>query len=203
MKQCHDSRRLEEIFAALFRVSTNTCLVGGVGEPVYLPALCSDEQSITASTEHQNRLCYREDYFASALHEVAHWCIAGQARRRLKDFGYWYQADGRDSQSQQAFESVEVKPQALEFLFSVAAGYRFTVSVDNLANNNLPSSFFSAALLDQVDSYLGGQVPPRANLFLRALYREFDVCKSYDQYLALASTARDDLASALAKVANR
>ncbi len=50
--------------------------------------------------------------FASALHEISHWCIAGKARRELVDFGYWYCPDGRDAMTQSQFEDVEVKPQA-------------------------------------------------------------------------------------------
>jgi elongation factor P hydroxylase len=77
-------------------------------------------------------LWYREDYFASALHEVAHWCIAGEQRRQQLDFGYWYAPDGRSPEQQGAFEAVEYKPQALEWFFSLACGYRFRLSADNL-----------------------------------------------------------------------
>ncbi len=38
----------------------------------------------------------------------------------------------RDAQTQSQFEDVEVKPQALDWLFCVAAGYPFNVSCDNL-----------------------------------------------------------------------
>ena len=103
--QNYDSRRLEEVFNRCFLLTENTRLVGGSAEPLYRPAGDGQEQHL---------LYYREDYFASALHEVAHWCIAGEARRQLVDFGYWYAPEGRDSQQQRAFESVEVKPQALE-----------------------------------------------------------------------------------------
>ncbi len=47
-------------------------------------------------------------------------------------FGYWYCPDGRDAQTQSQFEDAEVKPQAFDWLFCVAAGYPFNVSCDNL-----------------------------------------------------------------------
>ena len=54
-----------------------------------------------------NRIVFTHDYFASALHEVAHWCVAGPERRRLTDYGYWYAPDGRTEKQQMEFERVE------------------------------------------------------------------------------------------------
>ena len=75
---------------------------------------------------------FAHGFYASGLHEISHWCIAGEARRQLVDFGYWYCPDGRDAQTQSEFEAVEIKPQALEWMFCVAAGFPFNVSCDNL-----------------------------------------------------------------------
>src|SRR3546814_12851389 len=75
---------------------------------------------------------------------VAHWCLAGAARRRQDDYGYWYAADGRDLEQQHLFEQVEVKPQALELLFSDVCGLNFCVSVDNLALPEHDASGFFA-----------------------------------------------------------
>ena len=165
--QTYDSRRLEEVFNRCFLLSENTQLVGGVEEPLYRPA--KDEQD-------QHLLYYREDYFASALHEVAHWCIAGRSRRQLVDFGYWYAPEGRDSQQQRAFESVEVKPQALEWYFAKACGYRFQVSVDNLdpETGALPDTgHFRERVLAQARYWLDAGLPPRAQLFFEALSESF------------------------------
>src|SRR5690606_39383874 len=41
------------------------------------------------------RVVFAHGFFASALHEIAHWCIAGDYRRTLHDYGYWYCPDGR------------------------------------------------------------------------------------------------------------
>ena len=79
------AKDLEAIFNRLFTERFNTQLIGGVDEPEYIPA---DDVAT-------HRLYYRQDYFSSALHETAHWCIAGEERRLRPDFGYWYNPDGR------------------------------------------------------------------------------------------------------------
>ena len=109
------------------------------------------------------------DYFRSALHEVAHWCVAGAERRLLPDFGYWYAPDGRDAQQQRAFEQVEVKPQALEQLFCEAAGHRFSVSMDNLGGEPTDPEPFRLAVQAQRDRYLAEGLPERPVRFIRAL----------------------------------
>ena len=106
-----DCARLEAVFARCFARTENTRLVGGAAEPLYQPA---------GKGNGPHSLYFREDYFASALHEVAHWCIAGIERRQRVDFGYWYAPEGRSDDQQRAFESVEVRPQALEWYFSLA-----------------------------------------------------------------------------------
>ena len=51
--------------------------------------------------------------------------IAGPEQRLLDDFGYWYVPDRRTLEQQKQFEQVEVKPQAIEWVLSNAAGYLF------------------------------------------------------------------------------
>lgn len=102
-----------ELFDGLFLGPCNTRLVRGGDEPLYLPA---DDQVPW------HRVIFARGFFASVLHEVSHWCIAGPRRRLLEDYGYWYEPDGRNETQQQAFEKVEVAPQALERIFSEAAG---------------------------------------------------------------------------------
>ena len=136
-------KRVEAVFARCFLAKSDTRLLGGFDEPLYMPA---------AKGVKEHRLCYREDFFASALHEVSHWCIAGPARRLQTDFGYWYAPDGRNESQQIAFENVEYKPQALEWFFSKACGYRFRISVDNLergCGNSLTGNSFELRVLAQ------------------------------------------------------
>ncbi|PPS58814.1 hypothetical protein CRX72_23640 [Pantoea sp. BRM17] len=65
-------------------------LIKGDDEPIYLPA---DAESPW------HRVVFAHGFYASALHEISHWCIAGDARRQQVDFGYWYCPDGRDAQT--------------------------------------------------------------------------------------------------------
>ena len=160
--------RLEKVFHDCFLVAENTRLVGGAEEPLYQPARAAGEA---------NLLFYREDFFASALHEIAHWCIAGQARRRQLDFGYWYAPEGRNPAQQRAFEAVEVKPQALEWYFSQACGYRFRVSVDNLdpMSGALPDTVdFRRRVAAQARHWQREGLPHRAGVFYAALTVEFN-----------------------------
>lgn len=119
----HHYQELINIFNQLFLNSHNTELVKGDVEPIYLPA---NEQ------RRHHQIVFAHGYFASALHEVSHWLVAGEARRLLEDFGYWYCPDGRDKQTQLSFEAVEVKPQAIEWALALACGFKFNVSSDNL-----------------------------------------------------------------------
>lgn len=164
--QRFDACRLERVFARCFRASHATLLLGGAGEPLYRPAAGAGDVS---------RLYYRADYFASALHEAAHWCIAGEARRRLVDFGYWYVGDGRSTAQQRRFEAVEYKPQALEWIFSRACGWRFRVSLDNLDGecDFRGAGTFHRRILRQVSAWCEDGLPPRAGRFYAALCAEF------------------------------
>jgi elongation factor P hydroxylase len=95
-------------------------LVGGAAEPLYLPG-----------QEGWSVIRYTRDYAASALHELAHWCIAGAERRRRVDYGYWYAAPPRTPADQMAFVAAELPVQALESVLASACGVEFRVSVDD------------------------------------------------------------------------
>jgi elongation factor P hydroxylase len=110
-------------FNALFEIPESTILVGGGDEPFYLPA----------EGHRPAQIQFRADYLRSALHEVAHWCVAGVERRKLPDYGYWYSPDDRDLPQQRAFFTVEARPQAIERHFCEALGIDFRPSLDNLS----------------------------------------------------------------------
>ncbi len=114
---------IEDIFSAAFLISHHTILCGGFSEPEYIPAL---HPSI--NTPHQ--ICYRSDYLSSALHEVAHWSIAGAARRKLKDYGYFYNSGHRSHDEQKRFLEAELLPQTIESWFHQALGIKFEPSLD-------------------------------------------------------------------------
>ena len=136
----------------------------GAVEPLYQPAQTLSEPHVIYSTQ---------DYVASALHEVAHWCVAGKQRRKLIDYGYWYAPDGRDAQQQAVFEQVEIKPQAIEKAFSGACGVEFSVSIDNLAHGAHNYQAFEQAINEQYLRYQQSSYPPRAQRFIYALQEAF------------------------------
>ncbi len=105
-------------------------LLGGAEEPVYEPG--SDGAPAV--------IRYTRDYAPSALHELAHWCIAGARRRLLPDYGYWYRPPPRSNAEQRAFFRVELPVQALEARLALAAGVPFRVSVDDLERPETESS---------------------------------------------------------------
>jgi elongation factor P hydroxylase len=152
------------LFNQCFQVSYNTCLEGGASEPEYLPA--NQECGY-------HRVIFTQDYVSSALHEIAHWCIAGEDRRLLNDYGYWYEPDGRNDEQQAHFESVEIKPQALEWIFSKASGVKFSISADNLDTGCLPSATFSQAIETQAKEFCCRGVNDRAMTWINALSNKF------------------------------
>jgi len=159
--------RVEAVFSRCFLASANTRLAGGFDEPLYQPAV---------GKEQNHELRYREDFFASALHEASHWCIAGPVRRQQTDFGYWYAPDGRSASQQRAFENVEYKPQALEWFFSRACGHSFRISVDNLSpcgGDSAPDDAFEGRVLAQARHWCQVGLPADGARFFVALCREF------------------------------
>lgn len=155
------------IFNRTFLDTYNTELVFGGDEPIYLPA--DDDH------EH-HRIIFARGYFASALHEIAHWCIAGPKRRQLEDYGYWYVPDGRTAEVQAEFEKVEIKPQAVEWILSASCDFRFQVSCDNLSGNCEPDNAgFTNKVREQVLSYLEQGIPERAKILSDALLEHYQV----------------------------
>jgi elongation factor P hydroxylase len=120
-------------------VRYRTRLTGGFDEPLYR-ACCTDGWS---------EIRFTRDYERSALHELAHWCVAGPERRRQDDYGYWYAPDGRNNEQQQLFFRVEVRPQAIERIFCEALDMPFSVSVDNLGNHRLEGVAAFATAVEQ------------------------------------------------------
>ena len=163
----HDVKDLIRIFNQCFESTYNTQLIRGDDEPIYLPA---DEQTP------YHRVVFAHGFFSSALHECAHWLIAGSARRQQIDYGYWYVPDGRSAAQQVQFQQVEIKPQAMEWVLSEAAGYRFQFSIDNLNGEDTDLRPFKYAVEQQVLQYHEQGLPPRAAQFGQALqdfYRDF------------------------------
>jgi elongation factor P hydroxylase len=171
--QHHCAADLVACFNRTFDQAYNTRLVGGGEEPIYLPA---DGKVLF------HRIVFTRDYFSSALHEIAHWCVAGEVRRKQVDYGYWYAPDGRSQEQQQEFERVEIKPQAMEWIFSVACGHRFRVSADNLEAGLGASDRFKANIYQQVLTYCQQGLPERPQQFALALAQHYGVENPFASY---------------------
>lgn len=137
-------RLFNHIFSHQSR-ATPTHLAHSAGEPEYFAPKNGKPACIA----------FAHGFFASALHEISHWCVAGKQRRQLDDFGYWYCPDGRDQATQKLFEQVEIKPQAIECLLSLALGRYFYVSQDNLnATFDTSDSTFAIDVFNQAQQFL-------------------------------------------------
>ena len=148
---------LETIFAACFGPAVE--LRGGASEPLYEPPRARSPA----------RLWYRENFAASALHETAHWCIAGSERRRQLDFGYAYCPPPRSASAQASFFAAELKVQALESIFAQAAGVRFQASADNLSVDPRPFEQEVLGLQGSMFFWLLASRDSRARRFTAAL----------------------------------
>lgn len=154
---------LIELFNRLFKDRFNTILVKGDDEPIYLPA----------DQDHpQHRVIFAHGFYASALHEISHWCVAGEQRRQLVDFGYWYKPDGRTAAEQAEFEQVEIRPQAFEWLLSQASGHKFHFSADNLSSDIGASETFKSNVQAEVFKLLEQGFPERLGLLINALCQQ-------------------------------
>ncbi len=67
----HRYQDLISLFDDVFYKQYNTCLIKGGDEPLYAPA---DENCA------YHQIIFAHGYFASAFHEIAHWCQAGENR---------------------------------------------------------------------------------------------------------------------------
>lgn len=155
-----------------------TRLVAAKDEPFYQPK--SPEQPY-------HQIQFAHGYFNSALHELAHWSIAGEQRRLLDDYGYWYEPDGRSAEQQACFERVEVKPQAIEWFFAQACGRPFRLSVDNLSLIEPDNDSFQRAVVQQAQVYQAIGLPARAQKIQKLLCDGFgqsadDFCFSDDYF---------------------
>ncbi|MEX5380818.1 elongation factor P hydroxylase [Acinetobacter towneri] len=139
----------------------NVNLVKGDFEPEYFPATVTQPA----------RIQFAHGFFNSALHEISHWCIAGEQRRLLPDLGYWYAPDGRTQEQQALFEQVEIKPQAIEWLFAQAFGRKFRVSLDNLTGEGGDGRTFKDNVFAQVQRYFNGEakLPRDAKRFIECI----------------------------------
>lgn len=149
--------QIEAVFHSCFR---QIQLIGGAQEPLYIPPLEGGGSA---------RLYYREDFAASALHEIAHWCIASDGRRQLVDFGYDYLPPPRTVDQQLDFFRLELKTQTLESIFAFAANVPFQVSADNLETSPKAFACQVEGFTKEIRTWLEQPPGNRAREFLAAL----------------------------------
>jgi len=166
LSEIHNYQDLINIFESTFFKAYNTQLVRGDDEPIYLPA---DQHHAT------HRIIFAHGFYASALHEISHWLVAGKQRRLLEDFGYWYEPDGRNEAQQAAFEQVEIVPQAIEWALSVSCGVKFDVSADNLSGIEIDRMAFKHKVHQQVHYYLNHGFSQRTQALLDACAQFYQV----------------------------
>ena len=119
------------VLNACQRVLPKLHIQGGASEPFYQ----APKGNLCAI------LFFREDFVRSLFHELAHYCLAGDMRRQIDDFGYWYSPCGRSSKEQKQFEQVEARPQGLEKLFCEIWSVPFSPSLDDFSGR-YPSACF-------------------------------------------------------------
>lgn len=155
----------DELCALLIEVLTpilpDLIIQGGAEEPFY-EAAKEGEKAV---------LYFRDNYPRSLLHELSHFCLAGDRRRKLDDFGYWYFPCGRSSEEQLLFEQVEARPQGLEKVMCEVIGIPFSPSLDDFSGNP-PSESFGINLESSYQEMR--DIPPRtARKVLEGLRNHF------------------------------
>ncbi|QTP55712.1 elongation factor P hydroxylase [Billgrantia sulfidoxydans] len=181
------------LFDGLFQQRFNTRLVRGGDEPLYLPA---------DDVVPWHRVIFARGFYSSALHEISHWCIAGEQRRLREDYGYWYLPDGRNAEQQRRFEQAEVAPQALEMLFSRACGLRFHISVDNLGGEvEVDREAFHDRVEQRAARYEREGLPCRAAAFNTALLAFYQRGEPMQSALSAGLAVFDQLRSRVSHAA--
>ncbi|PVZ69485.1 elongation factor P hydroxylase [Pelagibaculum spongiae] len=181
----HLPQDIIDIFDSLFSESENTRLICGGNEPLYLPAkgLYKNKQT------NYHQVIFAHGFYASALHEIAHWLVAGPQRRLQEDYGYWYCPDGRTVQQQAEFEKVEIYPQALEAILAHAAGFRFRISADNLSGKPVDRPAFAQKVHQRACDKLQQGLSPRMQLLVDHLQDFYQTSECFPQNLKNANMA--------------
>ncbi|MBS7824449.1 elongation factor P hydroxylase [Wohlfahrtiimonas chitiniclastica] len=141
----------------LSNVLPDLIIKGGAEEPFYEAA--KDGKKAT--------LYFRDNYPRSLLHELSHFCLSGDKRRKLDDFGYWYFPCGRTEEEQLLFEKVEARPQGLEKAMCAALGIKFSPSLDDFSGKPASESFLQQLEMAYQEMLISA--PPTASKVLVAL----------------------------------
>lgn len=152
-----DDEYCQSLINAFANILPNLIIKGDAEEPFY--------EAPTANTH--AILYFRSNYPRSLLHEMSHYCLAGDRRRALDDFGYWYAPCGRTAEEQQRFEEVEARPQGLEKAMCEIVGLKFSPSLDDFSGRPASESFLQA--LELAYQEMRVNPPPTAYIVLSGL----------------------------------
>lgn len=157
-----DDNHCEFLTTAFAQIFTDLKIKGGAEEPFYQAPTPNQPATIH----------YRANYPRSLLHEMAHYCLAGNNRRQIDDFGYWYSPCGRTAEQQERFEQVEARPQGLERAMCEIVGLEFSPSLDDFSGR--PASVQFLQRLQVAYQEMLESPPPSAKRALDGLkkYRE-------------------------------
>lgn len=161
----NDDELCERLITLFSDVFPDLIIKGGADEPFYEAAKDGNKAI----------LYFRSNYPRSLLHELSHYCLAGDERRKIDDFGYWYYPCGRTAEQQSLFEGVESRPQGLEKAMCKIIGLSFIPSLDDFSGR--PSSDLFLKHLDEHYQEMLSSPPPTAKKALEALKK----CFNYNQ----------------------
>ncbi len=152
-----DSALCIELIALFATVFPNLSIEGGADDPFYS----------APRPNAKAKILFSNNYPRSLLHEVSHYCLAGKARRRLDDYGYWYHACGRTAAQQALFEQFEARPQGLEKAMCAIIGLDFSPSLDDFSGRPISKVFLQR--LESHYQQMQTDPPPMARQALEAL----------------------------------
>lgn len=162
MRFFSDDEWCRHLKTALSNIFSNLKIEGGADEPFY-----------SAPTKSRQAVLYfKSNYPRSLLHEISHFCLAGDKRRAIDDFGYWYSPCGRTAEQQKQFEKVEARPQGLEKALCQIAGLPFSPSLDDFSGRPPSEDFLQQLNVAYKEMTLSP--PPTAQQALRGLKAYFD-----------------------------
>lgn len=157
MNVLNDDELCNALIQLFSQVFPDVVIKGGAEEPFY-EAPKGDTKAI---------IYFKSNYPRSLLHELSHYCLSGEKRRKLDDFGYWYFPCGRTAEQQQLFEQVEARPQGLDKLMCEILSIKFMPSLDDFSGRPPSDDFLQK--LEESYQEMRLSPPPTAKKALNAL----------------------------------
>jgi len=129
-----DDESCQYLIDAFSGIFPSLKIIGEAEEPFYV----APKENVSAI------IYFRSNYPRSLLHEISHYCLAGDQRRNIDDFGFWYSPCGRAAEEQRRFETVEARPQGLEKAMCEIVGIKFSPSLDDFSGRPPSRNFLES-----------------------------------------------------------